>query len=234
MTQPVNPSTVNILPANRLRLYRDFKALGTNDFYGVVRFYEQFEDGIRALDFEEYLECTLAYTNALYETGLHGKHVVMCDHLLEVIIMQNIETWGGEDIYERVLFRKAASLFHLQEYPKAEHVLRELVKINPADPLPRRFLEKCLLHQKPAWLMKTRAACVALSLLAACVIALELFIVKPFFAAWLLPMQVAHNALLGAGIGVFVVGESFHAWRCRKTASSYSKRWRNGLYIPGD
>lgn len=215
---------MNFMPANRLRLYRDFKALVSNDYYGIMRFYEQYEDGIRALEFDEYLECTLAYTNALYETGNHGKHLVMCDHLLEIIIMQNIDTWGGEDLYERVLFRKAASLFHLQEYPKAEHVLRELIKIDPSDRVSCRFLEKCLLQQKPGWLMKTRATCVAFSLLAATVVALELFVVKPFFGSWLFPLQVAHNVLLGTAIGVFVAGESIHAWHCRKTAAGFANR----------
>lgn len=217
---------MNFLPANRLRLYRNFKAIDANDFYGIVRFYEQFEDGIQALDFEEYLDCTLAYTNALFETGGHGKHLVMCDHLLEIIIMQNIENWGGEDLYAKTLFRKAASLYQLQEYPKAEYVLRELVKIHPADPLPCRFLEKCLLRQKPAWLMKTRAACVGLSLLAAAVIALELFVVKPFFESWLASVRIAHNILLVAGVGSFVAGESLHGWRCRHRAISFAAAMR--------
>lgn len=215
---------MNFLPANRLRLYRDFKALDANDFHGIVRYFEQYEEGIRALDFDEYFECTLAYTNAIFETGFHGKHLVMCDHLLEIIIMQNIESWGGEDLYTRVLFRKATSLYYLQEYPKAEHVLRELVKIDPADPLPRRFLEKCLLRQKPAWLMKARAACVAFSLIAAAVIFVELFVVKHFFATWLMPMQIAHNLLLGAGVGFFVVGEFLHAWRCRMAVVKFVER----------
>ena len=72
--------------------------------------------------------------------------------------------------------------------------------------------------------MKTRAACVALSLLAALVIALELFVVKPFFEAWLLPMQVAHNVLLSGGIGVFVVGEVLYSWRCRSAVTRFAKR----------
>jgi tetratricopeptide (TPR) repeat protein len=216
--KPVNPkpSTMNILPSNRLRLYRDFKAIDANDYYGIVRYYELHEDGIRALELEEYLDCTLAYTNALFETGNHGQHIVMCDHLLEIVIMQNIETWGGEDLFERLLFRKAASLFQLHEYPKAEHVLRELVKIYPAEKLPRRFLEKCLLRQKPAWLTKTRATFIGLSLLAAIVIALEFFVIEPFFPSWLFRFQIAHNALLFSGIGSLVVGEGLHAWRCRR------------------
>jgi hypothetical protein len=217
---------MNFLPANRLRIYRNFKAIDVHDFHGVVRYYEQHEDGIRALDFEEYLDCTVAYTNALFETGHHGKHLVMCDHLLEIVIMQNIETWGGEDLYAKILFRKAASFYQQEEYPKAEYVLRELVKIYPSDKMPRRFLEKCLLHQKPAWLTKTRAACVAFALFAAVVIAVELFVIKPFFEAWLVPVQIAHNILLSASVGAFVVGESLHGWRCRSATVSFVERMR--------
>lgn len=214
---------MNFLPANRLRLYRDFKALEANDYHGIVRYFERYEEGIRALELDEYLECTLAYSNALFETANHGKHLVMCDHLLEIIIMQNIESWGGEDLYERILFRKAASLFHMHEYTRAEHVLRELVKIDPAEPSTRHFLEKCLLRQKPLWLMKTRAICVALSLLAAVVIALEFFVIKPFRESWLMPMQIAHNIMLVAGVGVLAAGEMLHAWRCRTAVISFSK-----------
>lgn len=217
---------MNILPLNRLRLYRDFKAMDAHDCHGIVRFYEQYEDDIRALDLEEYVDCALTYTNALATTGNHNKHLVMCDHLLEIVIMQNIETWGGEDLYERLLFKKAASLYQLHEYPRAEHVLRELVKIYPREKLPRRFLEKCLLRQKPAWLLKTRAACVGLSLLSAAVIAAELFVIKPFLPDWLFSFQVAHNILLFTGIGVFFVGESLHVWRCRRAVERFAERMK--------
>lgn len=217
---------MNILPSNRLRLYREFKAIAADDSHGIVRYYEQFEEGIQTFDFEEYLDCTLAYANALFETGNHGKHLVMCDHLLEIVIMQNIETWGGEDLYERLLFKKAASLFQLHEYPKAEHVLRELVKIYPHEKVPPRFLEKCLLRQKPAWLTKTRAACVGFSLLAAVVIAVELFVVEPFFSGWLHGFRIAHNILLFSGISIFAFGESLHAWRCRKAVTRFVARMR--------
>lgn len=222
MSRPVD--AMSFLPAYRLRLYRNFKALESNDFQGIIRFYEQFEEGIQSLDFEEYFDCTLAYTNALFQTGNHGKHIVMCDHLLEVIIMQNIESWGGEDLYAKTLFLKAASLFHLHEYPKAEHVLRELVKIHPTDRMPCRFLEKCLLRQRPAWLMKTRAATVGIVLLTAVVIAVEIFIVTPFFSSLVSTFQVMHNVLLGLGVFVFVAGEICHALRSHYSADSFARR----------
>jgi hypothetical protein len=60
------------------------------------------------------------------------------------------------------------------------------------------------------------------------VIAVEFFVVKPFFDAWLLPMQIVHNLLLGAGIGVFVVGETLHAWHCRRTVNIFSNGAKRG------
>lgn len=215
-----------MLPAYRLKLYRNFKALEANDFHGIVRYYERLEDDIRTLDFEEYLDCTVTYTEALFQTADHGRHLVMCDHLLELVIMQNVETWGGEDIYAKILFRKAASLYRLHEYAKAEHVLRELLKLHPWERLPLRFLKTCLLRQKPAWLINTRAAAVGLLVLSSALVAVEIFVIKPFFSAFYPAAQAVHQALLIAGVGVLLFGECRHAWQCEKHALDFARRMR--------
>lgn len=202
------------LPAERLRLYRNFKSIEVNDFYGIARFYEQNEDGIRALDFDEYLDCTLAYTNALFETSNYGKHLVMCDHLLELVIMQNVDNWGGEDLYHKLLFKKSASLFYLQEYAKSERILREIIKIYPQDKLAALYLNKTLLRQKPAWLFRARAATVVFSLMAVIVIALEIFAVPAFFPQLLIPIKLAHNLLIALSLASLSVGEAAHALKC--------------------
>lgn len=209
-------------PAYRLKLYRNFKALGATDFHSIVRYYEQHEDGLVSLDFEEYFDCALLYTQALYETGDYGKHVVMSDHLLELIIMNNVETLGGEDIYARVLYRKAAAQFNQFEFANAGHVLRELIKLHPRDEPAKRLLLHCLLEQKPSWLQKVRAFAVALTLLAATAIALEIFIVKPFFPQWFDMALVVHNVFLAGGILTFALGEWRHYWLCRKRSYGFA------------
>lgn len=203
------------LPAERLRLYRNFKAIEVNDFYGIIRYYEQNEDGIRALDFDEYLDCTLAYTNGLFEVSDYGKYLVMCDHLLEVVIMQNVADWDGEDLYHRLLFKKAAALYHLLEYGKSERILREIIKIYPNDQLAALYLNKALLRQKPTWLFRARAATVAFALLAVIVIALEILAVPQFFPSLLQPMQIAHNFLVGLSLASISIGEASHTLGCR-------------------
>ena len=203
------------LPAERLRLYRNFKSIESNDFHGLIRFYEQNEDGIRALDFEEYLDCTLCYTNALFEAANHGKHLVMCDHLLELVIIKNVDTWEGEDLYHQLLFKKSASYYDLQEFAKAERILREIIKIYPKDKLAAVYLNKALLHQKPIWLLRARAATVAFALLAVVVIALEILALPQFYPSLEQPFKIAHNLLIALSLASVSVAEASHAMICR-------------------
>ncbi len=202
------------LPAEQLRLYRNFKAIEVNDFFGLIRYYEQYEDGIRALDFHEYLDCTLLYTHSLFEAGDYGKHLVMCDHLLELVIMRNVDVWEGEDLYHYLLFKKATALYYMQEYHKSERILYEIIKIYPEDRLAAVFLNKALLKQKPRWLFIARAATVAFALMAVLVIALEILAVPTFFPELLQPFQWAHNLLIGLSLACLFVGEAWHALHC--------------------
>lgn len=212
------------LPAERLRLYRNFKAIETNDFHGITRFYEQNEDGIRALDFDEYLDCTLIYTNALFETAEHGKHLVMCDHLLELVIIQNVETWGGEDLYHQLLFKKAASLFHLQDYKSAERILREIIKIYPGDGLAQLYLNKSLLRQRPDWLFQLRKTGVVFALSAAAMIAVELFVAPRFFPEWVQALRLTRTTLIGLSLAALSLGEAGHALRAWFGTQRFVKR----------
>lgn len=212
------------LPSYRLKLYRNFKSIDTADYHGIVRYYERFEDAIYTLDTEEFFDCALTYTNALFETGNFGKHLVMCDHLLELVIMQNIQTWGGEDIFASLLFKKAASLFKQGEFDQAAYILRELIKLHPGDARPVLFLRKCLIQQKPGWLIRSRAAAMGLAFLAALAIALELFVMRPFFLDYYEKALIVHNVLFGACLLVLTGGEVWHFHKCHREAASFARR----------
>lgn len=218
---------MHYLPAQRLKLYRNFKAIDAVDYHGIVRFFERFEDGIRTLDDDEYFDCAFTYTEALFETGQYGKNAVMCDHLLELVITQNIETWDGTDIYAKLLLRKAASLYQLAEYARSAHVLREYIKIYPNDRFARHFLYTCLTRQKPGWLAKTRAVAIGLAFLAVAAVAVELFVVRPFFFDYYEKSLLAHNFLLGSAIFVLAAGEFRQVWLCRRAVGTLARTARD-------
>ena len=218
---------MNYLPAYRLKIYRNFKAIEAVDFHGIVRYYERYEQDIHQLDFEEYFDCLASYTQALYEIGDYRKHLVMCDFLLETIIIQNVETWGGEDLYTRTLLAKATSQYYEQEYQSAEHILKEFVKITPENTLPAQKLwKKCLLCQKPVWLMRIRALGVGILLFTALFIAIEIFVVAPFFSEYHARVQQAHNVLLVLGLFILFAGELRHIWICHHSVNRFVQHAR--------
>ncbi len=222
---------MHYFPAQRLKLYRNFKSLKVDDFYGVVRYYEEFEEGIRVLDFDEYFDCTFTYANSLCQTGQYGKHVVMCDHLLELVIMENVETWGGGNVYAEILFKKATSLLYLREDSQAEHVLRELLKLYPDDQPTLRALRGCLLRSRPPWLLQTRAIAVAFLLLTAISIAAELFIINPFFSDYNTLSRHVNNFMMVAGAMVLVIGECLHLGRSYRGVSKFASKMKKRKHM---
>ncbi len=217
---------MDYLPAYRLKLYRNFKAINPADYHGIIRYYERFEEAMAALDAEEYFDCTLDYANALFETGNYAQHIVMCDHLLEIVIMQNVESWGGEDIYSRLLFKKSVALYRMREFARSEHILRELIKLNPHEKLTIRLLRSCLIRQRSNALMYTRATAVALTFLAALAVAVELFVIRPFFLDFYEKALLVHNLLLGAALLALASGEMWQFWRCHRLAAGFAEKMR--------
>jgi len=212
------------LREQHLKLYRNFKSLRVNDFHGIVRYYEEYEADIRLLDFEEYFDCTYAYATALFETADYERHVAVCDDLLELIIMENVDTWAGEDVYAQVLLKKAASLHQLREDAQAEHVLRELLKIHPDHHLARHTLQANLLRRRPRWLLQTRALALAALLLCILLIAAALFVVEPFFPQYSDMARWAYNALMIGAAVLLAFGEFAHYWRCRREVRVFAKK----------
>lgn len=216
---------MGLLPAHRLKTYRNFKAIESSDSYGIVRYFERFEDDIHALDFEENFDCTVAYTHALFEIGEFRKHNVMADHLLETIIANNITTWGGEDLYAKVLFRKATALYELHENRATEHILREILKMHPRHRESAEFLQKCLLARRPAWLTRARNWSLLLILLSAAgIAATEIFVIRPFFNRFYQLAQWLDFGLLAIALGLLAAAEGFHFWRSREQVRQFRQQ----------
>jgi tetratricopeptide (TPR) repeat protein len=214
---------MSLLSHNQLKFYRNFKAIESSDVHNIVRYYEQYEQEIQHLDFDEYFDCTVAYTQALFEINSHRKHIVMADHLLETIIMQNIESWDGKNIYTNVLFYKASALYLMEQYAPAIHILKELIKISPWDKAPPKLLAACYHKQKPSWLSKNRGLSVFLFLFSAFVISIEIFVI-PFFPEYLVKAQYLHAVTFVLGIIVLSFGEFWHHWTGYQKSNAFAAK----------
>lgn len=208
------------------KIFRDFKAIEAGAYRQIIHFYEKQEADIRGLDFEENFEVLTTYVNALFEVGSYHKHLLLVDLVIETAINNNITFYQGEDIFLKMLFRKAASLYNLLEYDKSEYILREIIRINPWNKDAVLFLKKCLRRQQPKYIQLTRAMSIVLFLMAAVVIAVEVLAVRPFFPAYTVLIEQSRFALFGMG-GLLLVGVTLiHRGRVEQQVYAFVQRVR--------
>jgi hypothetical protein len=197
-------------PTYYTKVYRQFKAIDPTAYREIIRFYEKEEDKILRLDFDEFFELLVAYVDALFEIGAYRKHLLLVDVVIEKSITHNVTIYKEEDIYRKMLFRKAASFYNTHEYIKATYILTELIKINPDDPAYAMLYRKCRLKARPSLLNHARAASVFLFLMTALIIAMEVLFVRPWYELHInLVMNVRNSSFL-LGCLVLMVGFSYN------------------------
>ena len=197
------------------QLYRNFRAIEPVEYRKIVYFYERHESEIKLLDFPEYFELLNAYTKALFEIEGHQKHLMMADAVIELSFEENIVEINGQEIFQATLFRKAASFYQLQQFPKAIYVLTELIKIDPEDTHVTHFLERCLRKSRPKFVRSTRAIAIFIFLATAFVISIEALFVRPFFPNWMFFVESIRNTSFVLGIFILGIGEIIHFLKAR-------------------
>jgi hypothetical protein len=197
-------------PTYHSKVYRDFRAIDGSEWRSIVRFYEEHETEIRSLDFPEYFEMLLAYATALFEIGAYEKYLLMVDVVIEASILNNIKFFKGEDVLQRLLFKKAASYFHTHELGKAEYILRELLRMDPYDESSALFLKKCLRKTQPAFLKNARAVSIFLFLMSALLICIEVIVVRNFYHVYTDLVEVSRNTIFLSGFVVLVGSDLYH------------------------
>ena len=112
-----------------------------------------------------------------------------------------------------MLFKKAASHYSLLEYDKAEHIIRELIKMDPNNELTVRFLKKCIYQNKPGYVKSTRAASVFLFLVTALLISVELLLIRPFYEMHEELIETTRNSIFLLGWIVLISGDLFRRYQ---------------------
>ncbi|MFK7934278.1 MAG: hypothetical protein AB8G22_12270 [Saprospiraceae bacterium] len=216
---------MNYSKTYRSKIYRDFQEIQQNSsWHSVTRFYEKNEGRILSLDFEEHFDLMLCYTGALFEIGAYRKHILMANTIIEISITQNIDHWNGDDIYTKTLFRKAASHYNLSEPKKCEHILRELIKMDPQDEDSITFLKRCLRNEQPKYIQYCRATAMFLFFAAALVICVEMLFVKNFMPNYTELTMDIRTGIFAIGLVIFVSGDLYHRWRTNKEANDFVQK----------
>ncbi len=168
----------------------------------------------------------VSYLRALFEIGAYERYLRLADGAIETSIIHNIHFFRGEDVYQKLLFRKAASHFNLQQYDQAEHVLRELIKMDPYEEDSIRFLKRNLWVKKPRYIKSTRGWSILLFFVAAIVICLELLLVRPFFPEYTQVTEISRLSIFGLGLLSMFVGDIYHQIRINFQVKHFVSKMR--------
>ena len=218
-------------PTYHSRLYRDFQEIDHTAYRTVVRFYETYADRLENLDFEEYFDLQVVYCQALFEIGAYQKHLALADRVIETSIEQGIQRWNGKDVFSDTLFPKAASHYNLLEFDRAEHILRELLRMHPEAEEVQALLRTTLRRRRSSFIQGSRAVSMSLFLLAALVICVEMIFVRTLYAMYEPLIQTVRTSIFAVGVLVLVGSDGWHRLRVHRrvaqwTAAAKSARQR--------
>lgn len=198
-----------IKPTYQSQVYQSFREIQPKAYRVIVRFFEEHQKSIERLEFEEYLELLFSYGNALFELGAYTKYLAVADGILEQSISNNIQFIHGKDIFCETLFQKGASHYNLMEYDKADHLIRELIKIEPTNEVAIKLLKRIDRKLKAKFTKNIHAFSVGFFMASAIVICIELLIIQTFYNQWQDAFEIIRIILFALGIAIVALGEIY-------------------------
>lgn len=191
-------------------IYQQFHEIEETAYHDMVKFYEKHALLIDQLDIEAYFEVKSTYGIALFEIGRYREFIDLSQGLLEGIIYHNIKLIHGEDLYEKLLLKRAAAHYQLLAYDEAEFILRQLIRMNPNNNVAVYLLKRTLIRNQPKSITNVKGVSILLFLTAAALIASELLIVRAFFPEWSDAMESLRNLVFGAGFLALAGADLYH------------------------
>jgi tetratricopeptide (TPR) repeat protein len=207
--------------------YKEFLAIDSGEYKEKVRFVDLNRDCLNALSLLEYVRVMNAYAEALFELGKFTAHIEVADELIEISIVHNVGYVDDKDLYQDSLFQKAASMYNLAKLDEAIYILRELLKINPDNESARLFLINCHVRERETTLHITRKISITAILLSACIIAVELFLVRPRYPDVRTGIELTRNIMFIFGVGILIIGELVVRYRALSEVYTFTRRRRD-------
>lgn len=208
----------------RSSTYYQYSAIEKTSFRERVRYYESHLEEINSLPFEEHIEVKTDYLFALFELGKYHKFLQHVDKMIEAVIMENIFTIDGRNVYDRLLFNKAACKFNLKQYDEAIYICKELIKINPSQKLVQKLYRKSLKEKGIHWYEINKAIAIVFLLSAISVIMVELLVVDPFYEMYSHRVIIFRKLLLAASVGLLLFNECWVRYQCYQHVRRYTPR----------
>lgn len=177
----------------------------------IVRHFEGNQNILLKLPFEDYFDLLIEYSDALSAMGKSKKYVATAEELIHYIFERNISDHKGIDLLQVTLFKKALAHYHLHQYDESEHIMRELLKMNPDNASYKRIYRQCLykLSIKGDTFL-SRSIFLVLVFAYAIMVGFELLLVNPMYPELAGTFEIIRWSVFMIALTIFIVGESRH------------------------
>lgn len=188
-------------------IYLEYQDIDAKAFQSKIRYFEHNKKAIAQLPYRMRLEMSLEYVVSLFEVGEYYAYLKHVDTLLAKVIDENLYSIDGDDIYQELLYRKGAALYNVVDYHQANHVLKELCKIDPNSDLYKQTFLKNKIDSLRYKGQKIRAIIIGMFLMTGLIIGIELLVVRPFFESLVFKVEWLRNILFGTAVVSIIIQE---------------------------
>lgn len=202
--------------------YLNYYRLGSHAYREKVRYYEEHPGDIALLPYDERIEIDIDYVLCLFEIGRYQRYLEKVDPVIETVITENIFEYQGENIFNILLLRKAASLYHTHNFDKCEKIASQLLKIDPTSEIAAKLYSLC--HRRKENTVTTLLRAIAISgLLAVISITfVRILLIEPFYDQYLQPFVTIRNVLLAISFLSLLSVEIYHQYRFFQNTGKFS------------
>lgn len=202
------------------QIYKDFLLIDSKSYQEQIRYYEMNRREILRLP-EEYqilIECR--YAIALYEVEDYYGFLTKAERLIRQVIMENVFTIDGKDIYQELLYRKGMATHRLLDYYKANHIFTELVKIDTKNKLFSDGYTRNEINKSRYEIKYLNAISILLFFVSATIIGLEVLMIRTFYPEFTQLFEWSRNGIFLCGVFIIIFLEF---WIRLKTYRSLKK-----------
>lgn len=177
-------------------IYLSYYSLGDNAFRDKVRFYEENPEAISRLDFEEKVEIDIDYVLCLFELGRYQRFLEKVDPVIEMVIEENIFRLRDEDLFQLLLLKKSASLYHTGQFKKAETILLQLIKMDEKSEVAKKLYSLCKRRKENDITTGLRVIGMSGFLVVLSITVVRILLIEPFYDQYLAPFIIIRNFVL--------------------------------------
>ncbi len=197
-------------------LYLNYFSIAETSYSDKINWYESHYQEIQGLNDKAKTHIDLDYTLSLFHVGRYHQYISQVDTLIEKVISENIIEVDGKDIYQQLLFCKAACYYNTNQLEQSLHVLLELCKMDKNNKVYKSFCSKVLRLSSYRKFDRLKGLALGMILMALAIIIAEIILVRTIMTSYIEPVELSRNILLGSAFILL----AFNEWKIQ----SYIKR----------